>query len=188
MSLRDALLKSGAVSGKQVKRANRQLKKSRKNKQASREKAKVVAQREQQEQEAARQAELDRKLQEAKARAALEQKAARALRLTHLIQGGHLRLSGGPARFFFVGLDGLHIQRMWVPFSVAQGLRAGAMAIAVLEQRYSEPEYVVVERQLALRIRELRESALVFFNEEPPDPADRSLDLLEDWVGPSAKH
>lgn len=188
MWLRDALLKSGAVSKKQVKGAERRLKQERKKRQASKKKAKQAAQQAAAEAAKAKQAALDARLQERIALARIERAAAQRLRLIHLLQGGHLRLSGGPARFFFVGRDDKTVERLWVPWAVAQGLRAGALAIASLEQRHMPATYVVIERALAEQVLSLHPPAIRFFNATPPQAEDPALGLLDDWIGAKPKH
>lgn len=187
MSLRDALLKSGAVSKKQVKGTERRLKRERKKQEASKEKAKLVARREAEARERAQAAATQAKLEERIALAKIERAAAQKLRLIHLLQGGHLRLSGGPARFFFVGRDQRTIERLWLPWSVARGLRAGALAIASLEQRHVEASYVVIERPLAEQVQAIHPPSIRFFNVTPADDADPALGLVDDWVGESAR-
>ena len=186
MSLRDALLKSGAVSKKQVKGTERRLKKERKQKEASKEKARLVAQREAQAQAKAKAEATQAKLEERIALAKIEAAAAKKLRLVHLIQGGHLRLSGGPARFFFVGRDDKTVGRLWVPWTVARGLRSGALAIAILQQRHEDDDYVVIERALAEQVLGIHPPAIRFFNTTPPEDLPE-LGLLDDWMGERAR-
>lgn len=187
MSLRDALLKSGAVSKKQVKGTERRLKKERKQKQSSKEKARLVAQRKATAQAKAQAEATQAKLQERIALSKVEAAAAQKLRLVHLIQGGHLRLSGGPARFFFVGLDDKTVQRLWVSWTVARGLRSGALAIAILERRHVQDNYVVIDRALAEQVLDIQPRSIRFFNLTPP-PDSPELGLLDDWVGEAARN
>ncbi|MFT5586461.1 MAG: hypothetical protein ACI9VR_004060 [Cognaticolwellia sp.] len=186
MSLRDALLKSGAVSNKQVKGTERRLKKERNQKQSSKEKAKLVAKREAKAQANAQAEATQAKLEERIALAKIEAAVAQKLRLVHLIQGGHLRLSGGPARFFFVGRDDKTVQRLWVPWMVARGLRSGALAIALMEQRHVEDSYVVIERALAEQVLGIQPRSIRFFNVTPPEDLPE-LSLLDDWLGEKAR-
>lgn len=186
MSLRDALLKSGAVSKKQVSSTERRLKRERKKQQANKEKARLIAQREAKAKAEAQERAAQAKLAERIRLSKIEAAAARKLRLVHLIQGGHLRISGGPARFFFVGLDDKTVQRLWLPWQVARGLRAGALAIATLERRHEEADYVVIERALAEQVRDIHPPALRFFNQSPPEDLPE-LGLLDDWVGEKAR-
>jgi uncharacterized protein YaiL (DUF2058 family) len=186
MSLRDALLKSGAVSKKQVKGTERRLKAERRKKQASKEKAKLVAKREAEALAKAKAEAAQAKLEQRIALARIEAAAAQKLRLVHLIQGGHLRLSGGPARFFFVGRDERTVHRLWVPWKVAQGLRSGALAIAILQQRHVEDDYVVIERALAEQVLGIHPPAIRFFNLTPPEDLPEH-GLLDDWIGERAR-
>lgn len=186
MSLRDALLKSGAVSKKQVKGTERRLKRERKQKESSKEKARLVAKREAEALAKAKAEAIQAKLEERIALAKIEAAAAQKLRLVHLIQGGHLRLSGGPARFFFVGVDDKTVLRLWVPWTVARSLRSGALAIAILQQRHVEDDYVVIERALAEQVMGLHPPSIRFFNATPPEDLPE-LGLLDDWVGEKAR-
>lgn len=177
MSLRDALLKSGAVSKKKVQQTNRELKKERKKKQAHREKKVVVETRQQQaeaaEKEARRQARLQAR-QESQAEASAR---GRALRVRHIVKGNAIQVRGGPVRFHHLDHERRLALKWNLPWSIAHGLRKGQYAIALLEQPYQEPEYVIIDRESALKVP----SALLFFNEVPP-PDEPEHALLEDCL------
>jgi len=164
MSLRDALLKAGAVSKKRVKRTERELKKQRKKKQGAQDKKKLVQAREREakQQEAARR---EAELRERRARQRDRTEAeARTLRRRHLLEAHRIRLGTGKGtRFFFVH-QGV-VKRLIVPWTIARGLRAGAYAIAVMEQPFSDDDYVVLPAEVADRVPE----AVLFRNLEPGD-------------------
>ena len=61
--------------------------------------------------------------------------------------------------------------------AIAHGLRAGQYAIALLEQPYQDPQYVIIDRESALKVP----TALLFFNEVPP-PDEPEHALLEDCL------
>ncbi|MCP4808607.1 MAG: DUF2058 domain-containing protein [Proteobacteria bacterium] len=167
MSLRDALLKAGAVDKKQKRKVERDLKKSRKKSQGDRERAHVVRKREKAQ---ARQEKERLKAERLKARKAREKGSAQEaakLRVRHLIQAHGVHLKGGTGtRFYFPMMDGVTIGRLWTPWTIARSLRAGQSAIAALVVPYDdEVTYLVIPRDIALTIRASAPEQLVFFNE-----------------------
>lgn len=168
MSLRDALLKSGAVDKKAKQQADRALKQARKREQAQQQRKRDLerAAREQaaaaaQDAEAARMA---RRVQRQEERA----DATRQLRVRHLISHHRLPLDRGEVRFFHKDVDGRRLHKLRVPTRIAEGLRQGALGIACLESPDADPEYVVLAREPAERVAALDPRVVVFL----PDLAD----------------
>ncbi len=183
VSLRDALLKSGAIDKKKLRETERELKRQRKQDEGSRDKKKRL----QAQERAARQAESEaRQAQRLEARKRHESessKAAAALRVRHLVKAHAIQTrGGGGTRFYFPMLDGKTIGRLRVPWTVARGLRAGDYAVAALTNPYSDPEYLIVDRVAAEKVHASSASTLVFWNQEPgsaQDPSDCFTDDLE---------
>ena len=171
MSLRDALLKAGAVNKNQKREAERDLKKNRKKKQGERERAKVVKRREQEAARLARQEKESAYVAARKRREGESAAAAAQLRVRHLIQAHGVQVKGGKGtRFYFPMLDGVTIGRLIVPWSVARSLRAGQSAIAALVLPYDdEVDYRIVPRAVAEDIRRVAARQIVFFNETAGD-------------------
>ncbi|MCB9745969.1 MAG: DUF2058 family protein [Alphaproteobacteria bacterium] len=180
MSLRDALLKSGAASKKQAQAAERQARQDRNQKKGNRKKKKAL----EAEQAAAAAAQDEAAFAERVAvRRALrdaQEAAARTHRARQLIrQHGLEGLRGGPVRFHHRGLRGEGLRSLQLSWSVARALREGHMAIAGLTHPFSDQiEYWVVPMHVAERLREVQPEALVFHNAEPPgdDPTERFID------------
>jgi uncharacterized protein YaiL (DUF2058 family) len=184
MSLRDALVKAGAVSKKRKAATERELKRQRKKKQGSQERKGVVARRERDARKAAEAKRLQAVRDARQARHAVDALHARGMRVLHLLTAHRQQVGMGRARFYFVGLDGLHVQRLWVPWKVARGLRAGALAICALEHRFDQVEYVVVPRAIALNVRALKPAAVRFLNDTPADPEDPQNGFIDDLGAP----
>ncbi|HJN78072.1 MAG TPA: DUF2058 family protein [Myxococcota bacterium] len=164
MSLRDALLKAGAVSKKRVKKTERGLKEKRRAEQGQRDKKKQIRARERQEAEAAR-AQREASMRSARAqRRDRTEKEARALRTRHLLEAHRIQVRTGKGTRFFFAHEGV-VKRLIVPWTIARGLRAGVYAIALLERPYVDDEYVVIPAATA----EYVEDEVLFRNLEPGD-------------------
>ena len=164
MSLRDALLKAGAVSKKRVKKTERGLKQKRKSEQGQRDKKKHLRAREREEAEAAR-AQREASMRSARAqRRDRTETEARALRTRHLLEAHRIGVRTGKGTRFFFAHEGV-VKRLIVPWTIARGLRAGVYAIAVLERPYSDDEYVVIPAATAEQV----EDKVLFRNLEPGD-------------------
>lgn len=185
MSLRDALVKAGAVSKKRKAATERELKRQRKKRQGNQERKGVIARRERDARKAAEAERLAKVRAARRARHDIDAKHARSMRALHLITAHQQPIGMGRARFYFVGLDGVHVQRLWVPWRVARGLRAGALAICALEHRFDQVEYVVVPRAIALNVRDLKPAVVRFLNETPADPDDPENGFIDDLGSPS---
>lgn len=183
MSLRDALLKAGAVDKKKVREVERSLKEDRKQQQGHRERKHVVETRERETAEAQRERELRERLEARKARESEREVLARAQRVRQILRHHGIQPAGGPARFHHRDADGVLLPRLELPWTLARGLRSGRMALAALRADYSdEVDYLLVPREVAERVHALEPGALVFFNAEAPDPADESEQLLDEHV------
>ena len=161
MSLRDELLKAGLVSKKDVRRANRDKKKTRKQEQGSRRRKRA----EQAEAEAARQAALEAERQERLAcRQELDEareEHERVNRIRQTILGNRLGAKGHTP-FWVRSPDGRHLHRMSVTDRIAFDLRCGHAAVAVLLEPDREPEYYVISRRAALKLEEIAPEQVVF--------------------------
>lgn len=183
MSLRDALLKAGAVSNKKVAEVNRQLKDERKHAQAQREKKTLSEARAEQERREAAEHRLRELAEARRQREALHGAEAARLRTRELIRSHRLRFADGPARFWHPAVDGVGLLRLDLPWPLARELRAGRLAVAVLEPSWGgEPEYHLLPRGIADRIAEQDPRAVVFCNPTVPDPDDPTLRLLDEDV------
>lgn len=190
MSLRDALLKAGAVNKKAVQKTERELKQQRKQHQGARERKSEVEAREKAE---AAQREQDRlaRAREAIARresmAELSERArnARGVRVRQLLAAHGIEPQHGEVRFFVPSLDRTHLVRLELSWGLARALREGRMAVAAVERAYSDdPDYRVVNRLIAERVLSVDPRFIVFHNAEPPD--DEAERLLLDEVLPAA--
>ena len=180
-SLRDQLLEAGLVTARDRQRTERELKEERRQRQGRREARAAVEARE----EAARRAREEevrrQRIAERAARRAAEEAAARDLQVTHLLRHHALRLRSGPQRFWHRTLDGAACHRLDLPEHVAFDLRAGRLGVGALPV-HDDVDYVVVPREVVLRVRAVRPERVVFWNDAPPpadDPAERLLDLDE---------
>lgn len=179
MSLRDQLLKAGLVDKKKHRQVNRELKKKRKKKQSKRDKKAVVEAREAEAQRIAREAEIARRLERKQQLEAEREEGERRRRVRNLLRAYQVRPKRGPVPFFHLTPDRGHAHRMWVPESWAWDLRKGALAIAWLTDG-DDPDYVVLPRAAAERVREHAPERILFFNDEAPpddDPADKPFGL-----------
>ncbi len=172
MSLRDALLKAGAVNQKQVRKANRDLKKKRKKEQSQRDKKRVVEARQQETRRDEKKQRQDERLKARKERQAATAASARALRTRHLLQAHAVGFRNGPVRFHHLDQEGRLALRMHLPWSLARGLRSGSYAVALLQRPFQDDSYVIIDRETAEKVPD----ALVFFNEtSPPDTPENGL-------------
>ena len=107
MSLRDALLKSGAVSKKKVKQVERDLKNQRKKAQGHQERKNAVAKREKAE---ARRLAAERRAERAAAVAERRDRSAeeaRVLQRRHLLEAHRIQVRTGQGTRFFFAHDGV---------------------------------------------------------------------------------
>jgi uncharacterized protein len=176
-SLRDQLLKAGLVSAREKQKVERELKEERRKAQAHREAKNLVEAREQAERERARLEALQQRIDERKARQAVVEAEARRHQVDQLLSAHATAFRGGPQPFWHRTLDGRFCHRLDLPEWMAQDLRSGRAAVAARE-RMGEVDYVVIARDIALRVTALLPERLVFFNGELPDPADPSEKLL----------
>ncbi len=178
-SLRDQLQKAGLITRRDQRRVERELKEERRRKQGTREARAVVEAREDAARRARQEEAREQYLAERAARRAVEEGAARELQVTHLLRHHALRLGSGPQRFWHRTLGGTHCHRLDVPERIAVDLTNGRLGIGAVPA-HGDVDYVVVPREVALRVRAIRPERIVFWNESPPpadDPAERLLDL-----------
>lgn len=184
MSLRDALVKAGAVDKKKVREVERELKQERKQQQAHRERKHIVEAKAREEAREARERLERERLAARKAREQSHDAAARRQSIRQMLRHHGLQPAGGPARFYHRSHDGRLLLRLDLPWTLARALRIGGLGLAALENEYAdEVVYLLIPRQVAERIASLDPSNLVFFNATPPDPADPAETLLDENVG-----
>lgn len=193
MSLRDALLKSGAVSKKQAQASERQARRERNKKKGNRKKQKALRAEEAAAASAQREAQLAERVAARRALREAQEAAARTHRARQLIrQHGFEGVRGGPVRFHHRGLAGGGLHRMELPWSVARALREGRMAIAGLSHPFSEQiEYYIVPLHVVERLESVLPEAVVFHNDPPPAESPELGFIDEDcprthWDGESA--
>ncbi len=185
MSLRDALLKAGAVDKKKLRQTERELKRQRRKAEGSKDKKKKLLAAERAEKQAAFEARQAERLAARKRHEGESARAAAELRVRHLVKAHAIQTrGGGGTRFFFPMLDGRSIGRLRVPWSVARGLRAGDYGIAALTSPFGDPEYLIVDRQAAEKVHASSASTLVFWNQEPGSAQDPADCFTDDLSGP----
>jgi uncharacterized protein YaiL (DUF2058 family) len=178
VSLRDQLLKAGLATRKQVQAAERELKQGRRQRQSQR-----LSRQEEEEQRhaaaaAAQQAALEDRRQQRAERREVEEAAARRLRANQIVQHHSLRFAAGVQPFWHRTPSGPLLHRLDLPRKLAVELRAGRLAVAWAEVG-GEPEYHVILRAVAERLRTVLPERVLFLNEKPPDLEDPAEQLLE---------
>ena len=178
MSLRDQLLKAGIVDKKKVQETNRALKSERKEAAGHRESRELKEAREAAEaaaRAAALAAEADRRRVERKAREQAEELAQRRRLVANLLRSHRIPEKRGNQPFFHKSADGVGVVRLMLPESQAYDLRRGRVAIGWAGDRVGDPQYVVIPREAAERVRAIDPARILFFNEQAPafdDPAE----------------
>ena len=159
MSLRDQLLAKGLVSKKDVRKANQQSKKQRKQDQGSKRRDSAIEAEQKAAKKAAREAKQAAKLEARRKIEASRDAYERALQIRNTILGNRVT-SRGDHPFFFRATDGQTVLRMKVQRSTAQQLANGALAIVALDlgNRY---DYVLVGRHVAEKLEELEAPGLI---------------------------
>lgn len=168
MNLRDQLLKAGVVNKKQADQAARDVRKQQRVEEGSKEAKRILEERERARLEAERAAALEARTQrrrDAEARARAE---AVVLQCRHLLHAHRVRMRAGPQPFWFRSPDGREAWKLWLPERVAEDLRCGKLAVAVIDKL--DPEIVVVDRETADRVEALRPELVLFRNRGRPDP------------------
>ena len=164
MSLRDQLLAKGLATKKDARKANRDLKKKRKQKQSKREKRSITEAKERQKTASQQAKKLAERQQERRVREVAREADERALRVLQMIQGNRIGHQGRTI-FHFKKRCGRKVGRMEVSEKVAWMLRCGEAAIAGYEERGQEV-YVVISGKAARRISELDGDSILFLTEE----------------------
>lgn len=178
MSLRDQLLKAGLASKKQVQVAERELKQERRQRQSQRLSRQEEEQQRQAEAAEARDTALEERRRQRAERQEVEEAAARRLRANQIVQHHALRFTAGVQPFWHRTARGPALHRLDLPRKLAVELRAGRLAVVWAEVG-GEPEYQVVLRVVAERLRAVLPERVLFLNEKPPDPDDPAEQLLE---------
>lgn len=176
MSLRDQLLKVGLTDKKKVAKANRKLKKHRKNDQAKRESKAEVRRSEERAAKAAAKTRQREAAAERNRLLAIQEAQAKQRMLRKVIRSYALAQREGPVSFWHRAPDGQTLLRLRLPESWALDLRAGRMAIAWIGPNRRLFEVVILPRHAADRVAAVEPARLLFFNTTPPpddDPADQ---------------
>ncbi len=178
MSLRDSFLKAGLVSKKDAQRVEQELRKEQKKAQGNQETKAEREKREAAEIEAARKAreeELIRRRIEANER---QRREILEISPRQILRAHRIRYRPGPQKFWFRSPKPPEIWRLDLPEGLAYDLRCGFVALAWCDDQ--NPEVLIVDREAAARVRELRPELLLFWNEfgADPDPAEQLLGAL----------
>lgn len=179
MNLRDQLLKAGLADKKRADEIARQKKKEER---VAAGHAEDKATRERREAEAK---ESERREREAAAIA--HRMAARAReeaeitleRPRQILRAKCIRIRPGPQRFWHKAPGGKEIWRLDLPEFVALDLRLGKLAIAWCDDR--SPEVLIIDRETAVRIAELRPELILFRNLGPIDTSAAQQLYDADW-------
>jgi uncharacterized protein YaiL (DUF2058 family) len=178
MSLRDQLLKAGLVDKKQVQKANRKLKNSRRNEQSTRDRKTTVDSR-----EAELQARQTVRIKEERHARRKESEELRDRANMKRLVGNLVRSYGqsipvGRHVFFYKMPDGQRLQRAQVPLETAVDLRSGKLAIGWTGPE-DEPDFLLLPAEVAQRILNHEPDRILFFNVETPKSSDPSEGLAD---------
>lgn len=168
MNLRDQLLKAGIVSKKQADQAARDQRKQQREEEAHKEARARVEQRERERVEAERQAALAERTRRRKEAEEQARRESVRLQCRHLLSAHRVRYRAGPQAFHHRSPDGREAWKLRLPERLADDLRCGRLAVAVIDTL--EPEIVIVDRETAERVEALRPELILFRNRAAPDP------------------
>lgn len=178
MSFKDQLYKAGLITKKQLRQLNQDEKMDRKRKKGNKRK-KLVEQAEARakaKKEKAERLAIIRKDRAVREKATME--ALKIRQVQQLLNHHRQRFRKGQQTFWHKTITGTHVHKLCIPTRLAWDLRAGAMSIAAMGHR-SDPQYVIVPRDIARKVQEIEPDRIVFLNESPPDendPAERPYD------------
>lgn len=161
-ALRDQLLKSGLVNEKQLKQATKEKQKEVRQQQGQGGRPKADEARAQQQRQAAEKAERDRQLNQQRKEEA--DRKAKLAELKQLVETHAQPIGDGEVPYHFV--DAGHVKRLYVGPKARDQLAAGRLAIVRCEGRYS-----LVLPEVAQKIKERHESALVLWNRPAKEDA-----------------
>jgi uncharacterized protein YaiL (DUF2058 family) len=169
-SLRDKLLKAGAVSKDEARKSRQE---SRKKKKKGRQGAEEAARKEAARKQAFEQRK-DVEAQNAKARSKAENEAKerkeKLYRLKQIIERrARLKVGGDQRPFYFLMPDG-RIRRFNTTFAIAEDLRDGKLGIAHAPYDESQ-DFRVIDKQGVERLEQLDKSAILFWN-HPTNESD----------------
>lgn len=183
MSLRDQLLKAGIVDKKKVARANRDLKKRRRDGGSERESKKARKARLAEERARQRAEREARQRKEAADRAVAEKGMEKRRVVSSLLRSHSMPHRKGQQAFWFVCADRKTVLKMEIPGSWAHDLRAGRLAIVWLgdDPHPERAEHRVLRADAVARIREHAPERLLFWNESPPPEDDPAEQLFGAW-------
>jgi uncharacterized protein YaiL (DUF2058 family) len=173
MSMKDQLFQAGFLSKKELRKANQDSKKKRRSKQGNRKKKRVLAAEDRAAAEKKRSDRIESLKEERQEREVGRLEKARHLQVFHILSHHRLRYRRADHPFWHVAADGKTLHKLLVPDSVAMDTRAGSFAIVVIgDMAAEEPDYAVVPREVALRVRGLEPERILFLNDDAPDSKD----------------
>ncbi|MEC7947451.1 MAG: DUF2058 family protein [Myxococcota bacterium] len=183
MSLRDQFLKAGIVDRKKLARANRDLKKARRQRGSERESKRARKAREAAEQARARLDTDTRRRREADDRRVAERGMEKRRVVSGLLRTHCLPHRKGQQAFWFVSADRKTVLRLQIPGSWAHDLRAGRLAIVWLgdDPHPERAEHRVLRSDAIPRVRQHAPERVLFWNEAPPpsdDPAEQLFGIV----------
>lgn len=177
-SLRDQLLQKGLVSKKRARAVDRQQQRARKDQQGQKRKKRAIDEERRAEEKATRETAAERRQAARAAASQVRDAYEAALRVRNLILGHRLD-NRGPHPFFHKGRAGRLVFRMSVHLRVAEELRRGNLAIALLDHG-NRDEYVLIGRIAAEKLHELAPDVLMHWVRQPSkDPSEALLE--RDW-------
>ena len=179
MSMKDQLFQAGFLSKKELRKANQEAKRERRKKQGGRKKKKVLAAEEKAQAEQKRSEKISALREDRQQREAARLQEARVLQVFHILSHHRLQYRRADHPFWHLAADGKTLHKLFVPDSIALDIRSGRLAIVVIGDRAAnEPDYAVVPRDVALRVKGLEPERILFLNDEAPGSGDPSERLL----------
>jgi uncharacterized protein YaiL (DUF2058 family) len=167
------------VSARDKRRVEQELKAERRQAQAQRESKNLVEARERAERDQRQRELVARRLEERAERERLTRALAREEQVDQILSFHAFVYHPGPQPFWHRTLDGRFVHRLDLPERLAQDLRSGRAAVAA-RRRLDEVDYVIVPRDVALRLTPLSPERVVFQNLHAPDPEDQAEKLLDE--------
>ncbi|MBT3219655.1 MAG: DUF2058 family protein [Proteobacteria bacterium] len=188
MSLRDQLLAKGLVSKKDVRKANQDLRKKRREGQGARKKKRQLKAEKAAAQAAAKEARDKARLEQRQAHEYATSEREHELRVEQIIRGSQLG-SRGKASFYHKDAEGRFLLRLSVSEGVAHLLRVGEAAVATLREKRGS-RYFIIRKKAAQKLYEVEPTALVHYVEDTKglsDPSERLAEPKDDWYTPDLR-
>lgn len=164
--LRDKLLKAGVINKKQKRKGDHKAREAKK-KHADLQQRKREAQEREAELAARAQAAKETRRKELERLREQQECEERARQLEMIIRDNHFPPAKGQSKFFFLDKNGKTIHYLETSEYVVDDLVQGYKAIVEFVEN-QEIRFGLVNRQIAERIEKIEESAIRFFNHQPP--------------------